>query len=104
MKRHPLDLFSLLGGLLFMGLGTTFLLDALNKWSADITWVPPIVLIVLGLAGVLSAVDRQRAHTLDRALNHAGEHTLDDPLDDVLDDAAGRAVDSREAPVAHDEG
>ena len=61
MKRHPLDLFSLLGGLLFMGLGTTFLLDALNKWSADITWVPPIVLIVLGLAGVLSAVDRQRA-------------------------------------------
>jgi hypothetical protein len=61
MKRHPLDLFSLLGGLLFMGLGLAFLLDALNKWSTDITWVPPVVLIVLGLAGVLSTFGRRQA-------------------------------------------
>jgi hypothetical protein len=59
MKRHSLDLVSLLGGALFLGLGTAFLLDALNIWSADITWVPPIVLIVLGLAGVLSTVARR---------------------------------------------
>jgi hypothetical protein len=31
----------------------------LNIWSADITWVPPIVLIVLGLAGVLSTFARR---------------------------------------------
>jgi hypothetical protein len=92
MKRHPLDLFSLLGGLLFMGLGTTFLLDALNKWSADITWVPPIVLIVLGLAGVLSTVDRQRAHTLD----HAGAH--------AVNEQRAHALDQPDAPVGHDEG
>ena len=60
MERHPLDLVSLLGGLLFMGLGAAFLFDALNWWSADVTWVPPIVLIVLGLAGVLSTVGRPR--------------------------------------------
>jgi flagellar biosynthesis protein FliQ len=59
MKRHALDLISLLGGLLFVGLGVAFLLDSLNIWSADITWVPPIVLIVLGLAGVLSTFARR---------------------------------------------
>jgi hypothetical protein len=59
MKRHPLDIVSLVGGLLFMGLGFAFLLDALDKWSADVTWVPPIVLIALGLAGVLSTVGRR---------------------------------------------
>jgi hypothetical protein len=59
MKRHALDLVSLLGGLLFVGLGVAFLLDSLNVWSADITWVPPIVLIVLGLAGVLSTFARR---------------------------------------------
>lgn len=64
MKRHPLDLFSLLGGLLFMGLGLAFLLDALNTWSTDITWVPPVVLIVLGLAGVLSTFGRRPGHAL----------------------------------------
>ena len=61
MKRHDLDLVSLFGGVLFMGLGATFLLDALGKWSADLTWVPPIVLIVFGLAGVLSTIGRNRA-------------------------------------------
>jgi hypothetical protein len=61
MKRHPLDLVSLLGGLLFMGLGVAFLLDALNRWSTDVTWVPPIVLVVLGLAGVLSTFGRRHA-------------------------------------------
>jgi hypothetical protein len=60
MKRHPLDVVSLLAGLLFTGLGIAFLLDALNAWSADITWVPPIVLIVFGLAGVLSTIGRHR--------------------------------------------
>ena len=56
MKRHPLDIVSLLGGALFAALGIAFLLDAIDAWSADITWVPSIVLIVLGLAGVLSTV------------------------------------------------
>ena len=62
MTRHPLDIVSLVAGLLFAGLGVAFLLDALDAWSADLTWVPPIVLIVLGLAGVLSTVVRQRAN------------------------------------------
>ncbi len=67
MKPHPLDVVSLLGGLLFVGLGGAFLLDATNVWSADITWVPPIVLIVLGLAGVLSTFARRSPGSEDGA-------------------------------------
>jgi hypothetical protein len=63
MKRHRLDLLSLVAGLLFAGLGTAFLLDALDQWSADLTWVPPIVLIVLGLGGVASTIDRHAPRT-----------------------------------------
>jgi hypothetical protein len=79
---------SLLGGLLFMGLGTAFLFDALNVWSADVTWVPPIVLIVLGLAGVLSTVGRQRP------LEPAAE-VATDLADPVVEDVpvAGSATD-----------
>jgi hypothetical protein len=58
MNRHDLDWLSLFAGALFVGLGTTFLLNALGTWSADLAWVPPIVLIVCGLAGVVSTVAR----------------------------------------------
>ncbi len=59
MKRHEIDLLALLSGLLFASVGVAFLLDATNVWSADIRWVPPIVLIVLGIGGVLSTVGRR---------------------------------------------
>ncbi|MCZ7536682.1 MAG: hypothetical protein M5T61_12815 [Acidimicrobiia bacterium] len=60
MNRHPLDAYSLISGLLFMGLGTWFLLDRLSSVSADITWVPPIVLLALGAAGLISSVATHR--------------------------------------------
>jgi hypothetical protein len=60
MNRHELDWLSLLGGLLFLGLGALFLLDALGHWAASLAWVPPIVLIVFGAAGVLSTLARHR--------------------------------------------
>jgi hypothetical protein len=95
MERHPLDLVSLLGGLLFMGLGTAFLFDALNVWSADVTWVPPIVLIVLGLAGVLSTVGRQRP------LEPAAEIATD-LADPVVDDVpvGASATDDEGSSIA----
>jgi hypothetical protein len=54
VKRHDLDVLSLVSGLLFTGLAVAFLLDALDVWSADVTWVPAIVLIALGIGGMLS--------------------------------------------------
>jgi hypothetical protein len=58
MKRHDLDWLSLFAGLLFAGLGTTFLFNSLGTWSANLTWVFPIVLILIGIAGVVSIVAR----------------------------------------------
>jgi cytochrome c-type biogenesis protein CcmH/NrfF len=58
MNRHDLDWFSLLAGLLFGALGVTFLLKSLSTWSANVAWVFPVVLIVLGIAGVVSTVTR----------------------------------------------
>jgi hypothetical protein len=65
MERHDTDVVSLIGGVLFMGLGLAFVLDALNGWSSNIAWVPPIVLIVLGVVGVVSTMSRQRAIPAD---------------------------------------
>lgn len=65
LHRHPTDFFALFGGLLFAALGVGFLLDALETWDADVTWVAPLVLIALGLGGVLATVTRrdEREHT-----------------------------------------
>jgi hypothetical protein len=60
VKRHDLDVLSLVAGLLFAGLAVAFFFDATDVWSADVSWVPAIVLIALGIGGVLSALRRHR--------------------------------------------
>jgi hypothetical protein len=50
MKRHDLDLFSLVCGILFGGLGVVFALKAGGVISLDLGIVPALVLIVIGLA------------------------------------------------------
>lgn len=60
MNRHPLDLFSLLSGLLFVTLGFVFLLDEVDAVDVDARWIPAIVLMTLGAAGVASSVTSQR--------------------------------------------
>jgi hypothetical protein len=59
MTRHRLDVFALCSGLLFVGIAIGFLLDGLDVWNADPTWIAPLFLIVLGIAGLLSTVGRQ---------------------------------------------
>ena len=56
MKRHDIDVISLVSGLLFAGLGIVFALHALGAFSLDVRAVPAVVLIVLGLAGISAAV------------------------------------------------
>jgi hypothetical protein len=62
VTRHRLDPFALSVGVLFGAVAVGFFFDGLDRWSADATWVVPIVLIGLGLAGVLSTVLRAREH------------------------------------------
>ena len=59
MNRHELEPLPLIVGILFLGLASGFLLDELDVWSADVTWIGPVTLIVAGLAGVLSALLRR---------------------------------------------
>jgi hypothetical protein len=56
MKRHELDVVSLVSGLLFTGLAVMFALNALEWVSFDVRVVPATVLIVLGIAGISASV------------------------------------------------
>ncbi len=56
MPRHDLDLLSLVSGLAFIGAALVFLLDQATGVSARWAW--PVLLIVLGVAGLLAT----RAH------------------------------------------
>lgn len=54
MTRHPLDAFSLISGLLFVTLGTLFMLDQSDQINLNPRWVPAIVVFVLGFGGIVS--------------------------------------------------
>jgi hypothetical protein len=56
MKRHDIDVISLVSGLLFAGLGAVFALHALDVFSIDVRVVPAVVLIVLGVGGIAAAL------------------------------------------------
>jgi hypothetical protein len=56
MKRHEMDVLSLVSGVLFAGLGAVFALHALGWFSLDVRAVPAVVLIVLGLGGIAAAL------------------------------------------------
>lgn len=59
MSRHPLDLVSLVAGVLFAALSVLFGLDARGTIDVDVRWVPAVVLLALGAGGI--------AHNLLRA-------------------------------------
>jgi hypothetical protein len=56
--RHRRDTTSLVLGLLLIAAAGLFLLDDLSDASLDARWVAPVVLVVVGLGGLLSAVRR----------------------------------------------
>lgn len=67
MKRHRFEPFPFCAGALFIVLAVVFALDAAEVWSTDASWVPPVVLIAFGLAGVLTTTTRRLTHTDDDA-------------------------------------
>ena len=60
MKHHRLDVVSLVAGLLFATLSMLFALDQVDAISLDVRWVPAIVLLALGAAGILSNIVREQ--------------------------------------------
>ncbi|MEU6235873.1 hypothetical protein [Kitasatospora sp. NPDC047058] len=56
MRKHPLDLFSLIAGGLFTVIAVLYLVAAVNDFSVDGRIVVPVTFIVLGLGGLAGAV------------------------------------------------
>ena len=56
MKRHDVDVISLMGGLLFTGLAAVFALHALGVFDVDLRAAPAVALIVAGLGGIAAAI------------------------------------------------
>lgn len=53
MPRHDLDAVSLVAGVAFGGLALVFLVD--RQTGLESRWVWPILLIVVGIAGLLAS-------------------------------------------------
>ena len=60
MKLHTGTLFA---GLVYLGIGVTFLLEALGWWTLQITdfrLVGPLALVVVGLVVIVGSIGRSR--------------------------------------------
>ncbi len=85
MRRHELDLVSLITGAVFALVAVAHLVGAATGDSLDPLWLAPAFLIGLGVAGLAGAL---------RSSGGAHDHRTDDRTDDRTD---GRTEDP--APV-----
>ena len=79
MKRHDIDVISLMGGLLFSALAVVFALHALGAFDVDLRAAPAVALIVAGLGGIAAslasstrAAERYRDERPPEPLGHDG--------------------------------
>ena len=83
MKRHDLDVVSLVSGVLFLALGVVFALDAAGTFNVDITVVPAIVFIAIGLAISASVIASARSGRPEPALVEADPQADDGPAAEI---------------------
>lgn len=71
MPRHDLDVLSLVAGIAFSGAALVALLD--QGLDVPARWALPILLIVVGLAGLLASAGRSTAGSHDNGGDVGGE-------------------------------
>ncbi len=86
MRRHPIDVFSLIAGLLFASLSISYIVSAYTTWRLDARLIVPLLLVGLGIGGLAAALVAQRRADKRYALAHAPaleqeEETADTLLD-----------------------
>lgn len=61
MKRHELDLTSLISGAIFIAVGVVFLIDISADYSLRPRWIAALVLLGLGAAGLATSHRTRRS-------------------------------------------
>jgi uncharacterized membrane protein (UPF0136 family) len=61
MRRHDLDLVSLIAGAVFALVAFSTLVGAATDGGVDLAWLAPIVLVGLGVAGLAGALRGSRS-------------------------------------------
>ena len=56
MRRHELDLTSLVAGLVFIGIAVAYLIGSYTSLRIDAGWVLPMGLVGLGVAGLAGSL------------------------------------------------
>jgi len=56
VRRHDLDVFSLVAGLVFVVVAAGHLIDEANGPDFDGRWVVPVVMVAIGVVGLASLV------------------------------------------------
>jgi cytochrome c oxidase subunit IV len=73
VRKHPIDLFSLISGLLFTGFALAYIVGAYTDVRLDARLALPLALVGLGLAGLGGAMVAQRR--ADRRLADSADGT-----------------------------
>jgi hypothetical protein len=61
VRRHELDVFSLVTGLVFVAVAAGHLLDESSQLDFDGRWVLPLVMVAIGVAGLAGLVRGREA-------------------------------------------
>jgi hypothetical protein len=65
MRRHDLDLTSLLVGMVFLGVAAVYIVGQATGAQLDASWLGPLILVSLGLAGFVGGVARSWRRSSD---------------------------------------
>jgi hypothetical protein len=60
VRKHTLDWFSLLAGLVFVAVAVVHLVAASTTHAYDVRWVFPVAMVLVGLGSLISLVRRDR--------------------------------------------
>jgi hypothetical protein len=91
MKRHEVDVFSLLAGLTFTVIAVVYLIASLNAQSVNGRIVIPVALISLGTAGLAGALTRMARRS------SRGVPPAEDPKQTLVGAPVGAPAGSRQA-------
>jgi hypothetical protein len=95
VRRHDLDVFSLVTGLVFVAVAVGHILDEASQLEFDGRWVVPVVMVAIGVASLAGLVRGRDPRVADVAAwdTRPGGGDADDDADDDGEAAAAEGTD-----------